>query len=116
MGETTIHGGTAHLAEIVVTGGGEHVQLRLAATGVGSAFDGLHQVVIDTHRNLIGISVVVAEEGGVIADVQAHGLEAFPVGSDRCKHLVHSVFPVSNTCFFSVVKQSVIVPRPVHWM
>ena len=75
-----------------MTGGGEHIQLCLAATGIGTPLDGLHQIVIDTDGNGVGIRVIIAEERRVVAYILAHFLLAFPVLGNGSEHLVHRVF------------------------
>ena len=60
--QTSIGCGTAYRTEIVVAGGTEHIQMCLSATSVWTSLDGIHQVIIDSFSNIVGIIVVVAEE------------------------------------------------------
>ena len=78
VGKTAVGRSAADAAEIVVAGGAEHVEVRLAAAGVGTAVDGFDEIVIDAHGNVIGVGIVVAEEGGVVADVLAHNRPRSP--------------------------------------
>ena len=91
VGETAVGCGSADAAEVVVAGGGEHVQLCLAAAGVGASLDGFHQVFVDAHGDVVGVRVVVAEEGGVVADVLAHDLLCLPVVLAGGEDFVHGV-------------------------
>ena len=75
-----------------MTGGGEHIQLCLAATGIGTPLDGLHQIVIDTNGDGVSIRVIIAEERRVVAYILALFLLAFPVLGNGSEHLVHRVF------------------------
>ena len=58
-----------------MAGGGEHVQLCLAATGVGVSLDGLHEVVIHLHGNGVGIVIIVAKERSAVHDELSHLLQ-----------------------------------------
>jgi len=73
--QPAVGGGPHHLAEIDVAGGREHVEVVLSARlDVGFPVDGSHQVVVDLHRDGVGIVVVVAEEGGAVHDGLAQQL------------------------------------------
>ena len=75
MGQSAIGRCSAYGTEVVVAGGAQHVQLGLAATGVRATLDCLHQIVVHPYGNIVGVGVVVAEEGGVVANIITHLLE-----------------------------------------
>ena len=52
--------------------------MSLSATGVRTALDGLHQILIDTYCDVVSIRVVVTEERGVVADILTFHLISGP--------------------------------------
>ena len=77
----------------------EHVQLCPSTTSIRPSLNGLHQVVIDTDGNLVGIYIVVAEEGRVVADILTHDLLAFPILLARLQQRVHRIAMVLEDVF-----------------
>ena len=91
VSESAVGRGTADGAEVVVAGRREHVQSGATTARVRTVVDGLHQVFIDAHGYLVGISVVIAEKRRVVADVLPHGLLVAPVCPTGVENLFHRV-------------------------
>ena len=60
--------------------------MSLSATGVRTALDGLHQILIDTYCDVVSIRVIIAEERGVVADILTHNgpSPCSPRGGESC--------------------------------
>ena len=64
--QTSIDRSTTYAAEVVVAGRGEHIELRLSTTCVGMSLNGLHQVIIHFHCDVVGIVIIITKEGRAI--------------------------------------------------
>ena len=91
MRQSPVGRSPAHLSEIVVTGGAEHVKMRAPPSRVGSSLDGFHQVVVNPERDVVGAVVVVAEERRVVDDVLPHLLLPLEIAVEGAEDVVHGV-------------------------
>ena len=90
-GVASVGRGSEDLAEVDVAGGGEHVHVIARALDVGTALDGLEEVVVHTHCDGIGVLVVVAEERGVVDNPLAVELMTLEVSLEHLQHPVHGI-------------------------
>ena len=91
VGKTSVGRGTTYTTEIVMTCRTKHIQLRLTPSGVRSSFDRIHQIIIDTHSNLISCVIIVAKERCMITDILTHLLLTLPVNGTSPQYLVHRI-------------------------
>src|SRR6056297_798166 len=97
-----------------MAGGREYVEMEALPLAVGFAIDSGEQVVVNTEGNIIGIIIIIAEEGGAVDNGLTQKFFPFKVLCDGTKNPFHRKVPASKTCFLRVARLSVTVPRPVH--
>ena len=69
----------------------KHVEVVGGAQDAALAVDVVKEAVVDSLHQVVGIVVVVAEEGRFVPEREAHLLMALPIGLHRLDHLLQRI-------------------------
>ena len=87
--QTSVRGRSHHFAEIDMTGGRQHIQVKTFSLRIRLAFNSVVQVVENFNSDRVGILVIVTEERSTVQDRLTHHFRTGKIVRHRFQQLVH---------------------------